>query len=247
GDTVGCGALPIDVHRKVRRAVVIVRAKRGEAFEVEKRHQQLIGVRVNVIRNNSANSKGVLALRLIGRTDVNLQNGARRDNRGQSRNGADRFLQSQQTLLDRIALRARFEYAKDNSLRRCAPRSGSGVREKLRNARLRHELLIHLFLKRAHLSWRGTFLGDENPAGKPAVSNWKQRERQMSKEKEKADDTDEQDRHRQVGAVEKPVERATVPVDHALNEIASPLFHSGAFMARASLTENARTHQRGER
>src|SRR5439155_7387862 len=131
----------------------------------------LIGCLVDIPRNDSADSVSVLSLRLVGRADIDLQNRTRRDNRGQSGNGADRFLQSQQTLLDRIALPARFENAKDNSLRRCATRSGSSVREELRDARLRLDFLVHLFLKRAHLLWRGTLLGNENTASKTAVSD----------------------------------------------------------------------------
>src|SRR5207237_9996474 len=124
-----------------------------------------------VLRTNAADCVSVLSCRLVGRADIDLQHRTRRDNRGQSGNGADRFLQSQQTLLDRIALPARFKNAKDNSLRQCAPRSGSNVCEKLRNARLRLDFLVYLFLKRAHLLGRGTLLGNENTASKTAVSD----------------------------------------------------------------------------
>ena len=127
---------------------------------------------VNILRNDSAESVSVQSLRLVGGADIDLQNRTRRDNRGQSGNGADRFLQSQQTLLDRIALPARFENAKDNSLRQCGTRTGSSVREKLRDARLRLDFLVHLFLKRAHLLGRGTLLGNENTASKTAVADW---------------------------------------------------------------------------
>ncbi len=67
-----------------------------------------------------------------------------------------------------------------------------------------------MFLKCAHLRRRGAFLRDENAAGETAVAHRKKRERQMGEEKQKADDTGEQDRDRQIGAIEKIIERTAV-------------------------------------
>ena len=61
---------------------------------------QLIRRAVNVLRNDAAYSVSVLSLRLVGGTDIDLQHGTRRYDRGQARNCVDRPLYSQKTLLD---------------------------------------------------------------------------------------------------------------------------------------------------
>src|SRR5215470_19266660 len=48
-------------------------------------------------------------------------------------------------------------------------------------------------------------------------------------------------------AIEKPVERATVDRDYALDKITGVPFHPGAFVAGFALSQNARTHQWGQR
>src|SRR5437764_13159950 len=65
----------------------------------------------------------------------------------------------------------------------------------------------------------------------------------MGEEKPKTKNTDEENRHRQVGAIQKFVESDTVPFDHALDEIAGPSFHSRLFVAGPAFTQNARAHQ----
>src|SRR5438045_5473071 len=66
----------------------------------------------------------------------------------------------------------------------------------------------------------------------------------MAEEKPETNNTDEEDRHRQVGAIKKFVESATVPTDHALDEIPGPSFQSRLFVAGPAFTQNARAHQR---
>src|SRR5689334_6142465 len=68
----------------------------------------------------------------------------------------------------------------------------------------------------------------------------------MSEEEPKTDDANEQDGHGQISAVKKTVERDTVPIDDAFDEVTRPSFHSRLFVARSALTQNARAHQRGE-
>src|SRR5205085_7682039 len=146
-------------------------------------------------------------------------------------------------LLDRIALLARFKNAKDNSLRQRATRSGSDVREKLRNAWLRLDFLVHLFLKRAHLIGRSSLLGNKDAAGKTAVAYRQKRARQMGEEKPETKNTDDENRHRQVGAIKEFVESNTVPFDHTFDEITGPFFHSRLFVPGSAFTQNARAHQ----
>ena len=69
----------------------------------------------------------------------------------------------------------------------------------------------------------------------------------MGEEKEKANDTSEQDWNGQPRSIQKFVQRAAVPVDHALDEIAGPLFHSRALVTGSAFTKNARAHQRRQR
>ena len=69
----------------------------------------------------------------------------------------------------------------------------------------------------------------------------------MSKEKPEAKNTNEEDRNRQPGAVEKFIKSSAIRVDDAFDEIAGPLFHPRAFMAGSTFTENARAHQRRQR
>jgi hypothetical protein len=70
---------------------------------------------------------------------------------------------------------------------------------------------IHQLLKRAHLLGRRTFLGNENAASKTAVSDRQQGEWQMGEEKDKADNTAEQNRNCQPGAIQKFVQGPAVP------------------------------------
>ena len=71
---------------QVRRAVVIIGAHRSESLETAQLRHHLIGRAINVLRNDTADGVSVLALRLIGCADVDLQHRTRRDDRGQARN-----------------------------------------------------------------------------------------------------------------------------------------------------------------
>src|SRR5205823_10664534 len=122
-------------------------------------------------------------------------------------------LQTQKTLLDRIALLPWLENSEDDSLRGSTPLCGASDREELRDTRIGDDFLVHLLLKRAHLLRRRAFLGDENAPRKTAVSRRKQRERQVGKEKPKPDDADEQDRRGQPRPVHESIKRATVGRD----------------------------------
>ena len=66
----------------------------------------------------------------------------------------------------------------------------------------------------------------------------------MSEEEPKAENTNEQNRNRQPGAIEKSIQRPTVGVNHALDKIAGPPFHARASMAGSAFTQNPRAHQR---
>ena len=145
------GALAIDVHAQIRRTVVKIRAERSESFEFPQLGHRFIGRRVNILRNNSTDGVGVLALGLVGRTDVDLQNRARRNDSGQPWNCADRFLQAQQALLNWITLVARLENGKDDCLRRRTSLRRASNREKLRHARFGYDFLVHQLLKGTHL------------------------------------------------------------------------------------------------
>ena len=113
------------------------------------------------------------------------------------------FCSRNKTLLDWVALLARFEDAKmipcDAALRwaepaivkNCAMPGSASI------------FSIHLLLEGAHLFRRRAFLRDENAAGGTAVPGRKQSEWQMGEEKPKADNASEQDRNRQPRAVKE--------------------------------------------
>ena len=65
----------------------------------------------------------------------------------------------------------------------------------------------------------------------------------MGEEKDKADDTTEQDWDSQPSAIEKSIKSAAIGSDDALNEIAGPFFHPRPFMAGPAFAKNARAHQ----
>src|SRR5205823_13435286 len=65
----------------------------------------------------------------------------------------------------------------------------------------------------------------------------------MSEEKDKTDDTSEQDRNCQPRPIQEFVQGPAVCLYHALDEIAGPFFHSGFFVAGSPFTQNARAHQ----
>ena len=112
--------------------------------------------------------------------------------------------------------------------------------------RVRFQLFIDLLLINPHLRRRRTFLRDKNAAHETAVSRRQQGEGQIGKEKPETNNASQQNRHGQPGAIEEFVQRAPVSGDHALDKIASPFLHSGAFMPGLSLAENARAHQRSK-
>ena len=69
----------------------------------------------------------------------------------------------------------------------------------------------------------------------------------MREKEPETEDADDQDRHGQPRPVQKPVERATVRSDHALDEIGRVPFHPGALVPGFALSQNARAHQGRER
>src|SRR5262249_34988111 len=189
----------------------------------------------------------VLALCLVGRTNVDLQYWLRRDDRGNPWYRADRFLQTQQALLNRVALVSRFENCEDDCLRCGTALGRAGDSEELPDTRLGDDFFVHLLLIGTHLLRRRPLLRDENAAGRATVSHWKQRERQMGEEKPKTKDADEQDRHGQISAIQKLIQCDAVGIDDSLDEITGPLLHSRAPVAGAAFVENSRTHQRRQR
>src|SRR5919108_1572268 len=69
----------------------------------------------------------------------------------------------------------------------------------------------------------------------------------MSEEEPQTKNTCEQDWQREPCTIEKPVECASIPSDHALDKVARVSFHPRALVAGFALAQNARTHQGGQR
>src|SRR4029077_10097208 len=108
-------------------------------------------------------------------------------------NGADRFLQLDDALINRRPLTSRLGESENEALRRCSPGRKAVEREKLRDVGIFLQLLINLLLIGAHLRRRRTFLRDENSPHETAVAGRQQCEGQVGKEKPKAKNAAEED------------------------------------------------------
>ena len=136
-----------------------------------------------------------MALRLVGHSDIDLQDRVRLHHRGHARDVPDRFLQLQNALIDRWPLVFGFEEQKHQGLGASGAAGKPGQREELRDVWIVLQFLINLLLVDAHLCRGRAFLGDKDAANEPTVTRREQGKGKMGEEKPKPEDANEDNRN----------------------------------------------------
>ena len=188
-----------------------------------------------------------MPLRLLSGADIDLQDRVWLQDGSDTWDGANGFLQLQDTLIHWWPLISGFEKTKNQALLRRSPGAQTGEREKLADVRIVLQLLIDLLLVGAHLRGRRPLLRNENSPDETAVSRRQQSKRQMGEKEPQPKNACEKDRHCQPGAIQKFVQEPAVSCDDTLDEVSGVSLHPCAFMSGSAFTQNARTHQGGKR